>query len=185
MEQRKEHLKELELTPMSDEDIRNVLGANAKIIKYSELSKYSNIDELLPKPKDYCIILFELKENSGHWTCLLKYDNKLEWFDPYGIKYDNELDWISNDVKKKLDQDIPLLSHLLKQSEYNVIYNKTKFQSMAKDISTCGDHCVHRIYRLIHNDLNLDEYTSYMKHIKDEYGLSYDDIVAEFVSTFI
>ena len=39
MEQRKEHLKELELTPMSDEDIRNVLGANAKIIKSSELSK--------------------------------------------------------------------------------------------------------------------------------------------------
>ena len=56
---------------------------------------------------------------------------------------------------------------------------------MAKEISTCGDHCVHRIYRLIYNDFNLDDYTSYMSHVKDEYDLTYDDIVAEFVSSFI
>ncbi len=170
---------------MSDADIRHIIGHDTKILKYSELSKYSNIDELLTKPKDYCLILYELKENSGHWTAVLKYGDTLEAFDPYGIKYDNELDWISNSAKQKLHEDKPLLSKLLDNTTQHVIYNKTRFQSMAKEISTCGDHCVHRIYRLIYNDFNLDDYTSYMSHVKDEYDLTYDDIVAEFVSSFI
>ena len=178
-------IKEQELEPMSDEDIRHILTHDTKILKYSELSKYSSIEDLLQKPKDYCLILYELEDNSGHWTAILKYGTTIEAFDPYGIKYDNELDWISNSAKQKLHEDKPLLANLLNGPNHNVIYNKTKFQSMKKEISTCGDHCVHRIYRLIHNDFDLDAYTSYMNHIKDEYGLTYDDIVAEFVSTFI
>ena len=126
-----------------------------------------------------------MQEHSGHWTCLLNYDNIVEFFDPYALRYDNELDWISNNVKQKLDEDKPLLSKLLNKTNHKVIYNKTRFQSMANDISTCGDHCVSRIYRLIYNDFDLDEYTSYMKHIKDEYDLTYDEIVAEFTSSFI
>ena len=126
-----------------------------------------------------------LAENSGHWTAILKYNDIIETFDPYGLKYDNELDWISNNAKAKLHEDVPLLSQLLNKTNHKVIYNKTRFQSMSKDISTCGDHCVSRIYRLTYNDFDLDEYTSYMKHIKDEYDLTYDEIVSEFVSSFI
>ena len=48
-----------------------------------------------------------------------------------------------------------------------------------------GGGWVHRIYRLIYDDFNLDDYTSYMKHVKDEYGLTYDDIVAEFIEHYI
>ena len=180
-----EALKDKELEPLSDEDIRHILGKDTKILKYSELAKYSSIDDLLPKHTDYCIVLYELEENSGHWTAILKYDSYVEWFDPYGIKYDNELDWISNNVKHKLHEEKPLLGKLFNESDLKVVYNKTKFQSMKKEISTCGDHCVHRIYRLKHNDFDLEAYTSYMNHIKDEYGLTYDDIVAEFVSSFI
>ena len=131
------------------------------------------------------MILYELEENSGHWTAILKYENAIEAFDPYGIKYDNKLDWISDSAKQKLHEDKRLLTNLLHTTDHNVIYNKTQFQSMKKDISTCGDHCVSRIYRLKHNDLDLDGYTSYMKHIKDEHGLTYDEIVAEFISNFI
>ena len=180
-----ERVKEIELEPLSAEDIRHILGNDIKILKYSELSKYSSIDDLLPKQRDYCIVLYELEENSGHWTAILKYDNIIEWFDPYGIKYDNELDWISNNAKQKLHEEKPLLGKSFNESGYKVVYNKTKFQSMKKEISTCGDHSSHRIYRLKHNDLDLEAYTTYMNHIKDEYGLTYDDIVAEFVSSFI
>ena len=41
---------------LSDEDIRTILGANTKMIKYSELSAYRDLDELLPKVLDYVII---------------------------------------------------------------------------------------------------------------------------------
>ena len=43
---------------LSDEDIGTILGGNAKIIRYSELSHISDLDELLTKDLDYCIILY-------------------------------------------------------------------------------------------------------------------------------
>ena len=98
-----------EITPLSDEDLEHIIPG-IKILKYSELSKYQDIDDVLPKPKDYCIIIYELAENSGHWTCLLKYDGIVEFMDPYGLRFDNELDWISNSAKQKLHEDHPLLS---------------------------------------------------------------------------
>ena len=42
---------------LSDEDIRTILGANTKIIKYSELSNYISLDDLLPNLLDYVSIL--------------------------------------------------------------------------------------------------------------------------------
>ena len=44
---------------LSDSDIRKILGHTTKIIKYSELSQFTDLDELLPNPTDYCIILYE------------------------------------------------------------------------------------------------------------------------------
>ena len=58
-----EALKDKELEPLSDEDIRHILGKDTKILKYSELAKYPSIDDLLPKHTDYCIVLYELEEN--------------------------------------------------------------------------------------------------------------------------
>ena len=42
--------------PLSDTDLRHILG-DCKIITYPELSKYNNINELLPNPYDFVIIL--------------------------------------------------------------------------------------------------------------------------------
>ena len=46
--------------PLSDEDIHKILGYKCKIIKYSELSNYRDLDDLLPNLLDYFIILYEL-----------------------------------------------------------------------------------------------------------------------------
>ena len=43
----------------SDEDIQEILGGDAKIIKYSELKHLYDSDQLLTSDKDYCIILYE------------------------------------------------------------------------------------------------------------------------------
>ena len=60
---------------LSDQDIRNILGDKCKIIKYSELSQYNTLSELLPELIDYVVILYEDHHNSGHWVGLLKYNN--------------------------------------------------------------------------------------------------------------
>ena len=75
----------------SDSDIRTILGANTKILKYSELASVGNLDELLPRLVDHCIILYEESLNRRHWVALLKYNDMLEHFDSYGIKPDSEL----------------------------------------------------------------------------------------------
>ena len=46
---------------LSDADLRTILGDDLKIIKYSELDNYSDLDELLPNELDYCIVLYEEK----------------------------------------------------------------------------------------------------------------------------
>ena len=35
-------------TPLGDDGIRNILGNDTRIINYSELSKFNDLDELLP-----------------------------------------------------------------------------------------------------------------------------------------
>ena len=55
------YLLKLVHKPLSDEDLRRVLGDDLKIVKYSDLDNYNDLDELLPNPVDYCIILYEEK----------------------------------------------------------------------------------------------------------------------------
>ena len=66
---------------LSDADIHRILGEDAKIIQYSELSQFNDLDELLPGEKDYCIVLYEDSPGKGHWTGLCKYDGVFEHFD--------------------------------------------------------------------------------------------------------
>jgi hypothetical protein len=92
-------IEEIERKSLSDSDIKKVLGRNCKIIKYSQLSKYSDLEQLLPKNKDYIVVLIENSPNVGHWRALLKYNNILEWFDSYGVHPEGQLSFIPSTVK--------------------------------------------------------------------------------------
>ena len=67
-------LKLLIKTPLTDDDLNRFLGVKNenKILKYSELSKYNDMNDLLPTDKSYIIILIEYEKNKGHWICLLR-----------------------------------------------------------------------------------------------------------------
>ena len=80
---------------LSDSDLRRILGHNTKIMKYSELSKFNDLNELLPDDRDYCVILYEDALNHGHWIALSKYKGIFEFFDSYGISPDGELHWLN------------------------------------------------------------------------------------------
>ena len=49
--------------PISDDEIKTILGKDAKVITYPDLAKYENIDFLLPRPNDFCIILIVEDQN--------------------------------------------------------------------------------------------------------------------------
>ena len=177
-------LQRIERKPLSDSDLRHILGNGTKIIEYSELASVPSLSHLLPKPTDSCIILYETKQNSGHWTALLRYRNIFEFFDPYGLVPDKELLWVPAQKRKLLNQSEPYLTHLLERSGSQWIYNKRRFEKMNSTINTCGHHCAHRIYQLAHRNLDLKDYIEFMDHLKSQTGHTYDIIVSDFVEDF-
>ena len=164
---------------LSDSDIRTILGAHTNILKYCELASVNRLDELLPRLVDYCIILYEDSPNRGHWVALLKYNDMFEHFDSYGIKPDNELQWIHMKKRRMLKQATPYLSHLLEDQRH--IYNRVRYQELDSDVNSCGSNIVNRIYRLKNCHMDLDAHNEFMRELKDEYGISYDTIVAKFI----
>ena len=163
---------------LSDADIRTILGQDVKIIKYSELSGYTDLDQLLPRPVDTVVILYENVLNSGHWCCLSKYNGMYEFFDPYGIRVDNELKWTNLKRRRTLNEAVPYLSNLLRSTEH--MYNPVRYQQLEAGVNTCGDHASHRAFRLLNSNMDLGQYHDYMKELRDDYNMSYDQVVAEF-----
>ncbi len=51
--------------PLSDEDIKDILGPGCKIMKRSSLAEYNDLGDTLPTLKGYTIILYEEDENIG------------------------------------------------------------------------------------------------------------------------
>ena len=66
--------------PLGDDVIRKYLP-NCRILKYSQFRDFNNIEDILPHDKDYCIILYENQPNSGHWTAIMRFDDRIEYFD--------------------------------------------------------------------------------------------------------
>lgn len=165
---------------LSDADLKRILGADTKILKYSELAKYDNIDQLLPKPNDFVVILLEESPNSGHWTALLKANSVYEYFDSYGNPVDYDLThWLTPDQRAKLGESKNYLSYLLQGRKH--IYNKVKYQVMKSGVNTCGSHVSYRCYKFKHDGFDLKTYQKHMRNTMQIYGLSADQVVAEFV----
>ena len=62
MELSKDELVELKADSMDDSEIK-MQDKDIKIIVYNDLNDYKTIDELLPKKKDYIILLYNDKSN--------------------------------------------------------------------------------------------------------------------------
>ena len=167
--------------PLPDADLRTLLGNDLKILKYSQPANYADLDQLLTKPTDYCIILYEEHLNEGHWTGLCKYNDMFEHFDSYGVSPDSELKWISSRLRQQLKENVPYLSNLLRKHAY--LYNTMKFQSREHSVNTCGSHVAHRLFRLRNEGMNLKQYQDYMKELKKQTQMSYDYIVADWVKS--
>jgi len=158
------YLNKLQKLPTSSKYLMKLLNNQVKIITYPELIKFNNIEELL-YPYGRVIILYLQKENYGHWTCIFyqgKGKKRIEHFDSYGYFPDDELNFAIDPYFRKVNNmEYPLLTLLLNEAynRYDMTFNQYKFQKKKKDISTCGRHC---IVRLWYSDIELDEYKDMM-----------------------
>lgn len=146
----KDHLinmYKIELKKMVGESdfVRNLgLDVKNKILKYSELENYNNIDELIPIKNDYRILLLESKKNVGHWVCLIRTGDTLEFFDSYGKTHKGELKFIPKFINKMLNQEDDYLTRIMKSSK-NPIFSTLHLQSNNPNVCTCGRHVICRI----------------------------------------
>lgn len=169
----------MEESPMSDDDILDLLDHKASLILYPDLAKSDNIDDYLQN-NGACVILYETKKNFGHWCCIFKTINKneLEFFDPYGLPPDAELKYIDYNFRKSNNELRPHLTHLLLNSNYKVTYSNYRFQKMMDDINTCGDHVV---CRLLFKFMPLKKYAKLLKKVST---CNADCIVAKFTESY-
>lgn len=160
---------------LTNYEIDDILGGETKVLTYKNLPQFSDIDQILEPYKNF-IMLYMWRPNYGHWICVLKHPDRIEFFDPYGEpnEPDTELDKVPDDVKEITNQDYPYLSKLIYDSGLPIEYNNYPFQELHEDIKTCGRHCV---VRVLFKQLLLDEYYDMMNAISEQTGLNYDQIV--------
>lgn len=170
----------------SDSQLRKYFGAGFEkdIIKYSDIENYKTIDKLLPKKKDFKIILLESSYNSGHWVCLLKYEDTIEFFNSYGLKIGSQIDMNSALVNRQLDQDVKYLNILLNKAKdkYNIIYNKRRFQQVSPLIATCGSWVILRGVLFKKSGMDLYDFISFIDEAEKKFKLSGDELVTLLVS---
>jgi len=177
--------------PLTDGDLEKYTGVKAEdIIKYSDLKNFPKITDLLPEKKDFKIILIEDKYNSGHWVCVLRDFNNIEYFNSYGAKPDYEWKFINRMIRTCLGEDTNEMTRLIDQAEADGMktsYNKYRFQKIANSVQTCGRWVIFRI-ETFKMGFNNDQFKALVDKLKvnaeKETGgsVSNDFVVAKYVS---
>jgi len=163
---------------MTGQDIESYLP-NCKIIEYNDLGEYSEITDLLTKPIDYVIILIEtIAESTGHWVCVLRYGNTIEFFNSYAEAPDVQKNTLISKAKNiEFNQTENYLTNLLVKSNFNIIYNKLKLQKYSNGSTTCGRWATLRILCLLNHNMDLKQFLEFIIDLKNKLKKSYDEIV--------
>jgi len=175
--------------PLTDGQLESYIGVKPEdIIKYADLKNYNSITDLLPDKSDFRIILIEQKFNSGHWVCILRNGNNIEYFNSYGAKYDTDWKFISRMIRICLGEETNEMTRLMNQAEkdgFKTSFNKFRFQKLANNIQTCGRHCIFRIecFKMGYDNDQYKELVNKLKNTADQEvgGASADYVVAKYV----
>lgn len=163
----------LKAYPLSNFDLINKLNLEPyNIFEFNKIDEVSNIDDLLDRHGRGIMLYLTENKNTGHWIAVLKYDNTIEIYDPYGNhpkQFEKNLVG-GNDV---FEQDHNDLINLIKKSGYKFTYNNHKHQSKEQNINTCGRHS---IMRLIFSNFDKDEYNDIIKKLCKYLNITPDDL---------
>jgi hypothetical protein len=142
-------ITKLKQKTLSGNDILKFFNGKVKIVLYSDLRKYNNIDQLLNPFGRVALLYYREKEPNyyGHWISVFKTSrNTIEVYDPYGSFIDDTLKTINTDFRKENYEYTPYLSKLLlNQKKYKVEYNDVPLQMLKHGVNTCGRHAIVRM----------------------------------------
>jgi hypothetical protein len=158
---------------LSANDILQLTKGKTNIIVYPELYKAKNIDELLT-PYGCCVILYMSAQNYGHWVCLIKNKNTLEFFCSYGMMIDDQLLFIPKDFANQTHQNYPYLTKLIAESRYRLSVNTKQIQAYDEKVASCGRHVA---LRILYRKVPLNKYLKLMQDQADVMSLVLTDSV--------
>jgi len=174
-------INEVEHNSISDTELKFYLP-NSIIKTYPELENIDDIEQLLPENGSYFILLYLDTPNSGHWTCLKRFNDDINYFCSYGTYPDKQMNWYGKELRDKLGEDKLYLTKLLNKTGLKVNYNDIDYQNDQNlDIVTCGRHCIN----FIKSNKDLKEYYKMMKKLKKDSGKDYDKLVSEKVDIIL
>ena len=168
---------------VSADDFKKIIP-NVKIIRFPELAKYNNINQVLPRPTD-CAILFLIDEqtptaNIGHWTCIMKHNDKFEFFDSYGLSPSGDLSHIPMQDRVRFGEN---LNYLKKLIGGKLRHNPIDYQSWKTGINTCGRFTLIRILAFMSGITDARQFYNFMKNAKKDYGCkSFDELAVKLTS---
>lgn len=162
MDELREVLDQYKQIPLSDTDMRDLMGEHVDVVLIRDLNKFSSIEQLMGR-KECVFLLYESKPHYGHWVGLLQtYEDDLiskksksksqprvserkpilSFFDPYGMPPDAQLEWIPPEFAIESGQAERKLSKLLlkycEDHDVDIEYNEFPFQELSEGVSTCG-----------------------------------------------
>ena len=148
-------------------DIRRITDGKARILVYNDLRHFKSIDELLG-PDGAVVILYQTRENFGHWVALFWTDRanrKLEFFDSYGLAVDEELEIAPEfNMRQHGGELVAHLTALVELcSDCKVTSNKAQLQKVLEHTNTCGRWTALRIR---FRDTPLKDFVRMMTHNK-------------------
>ena len=167
-------IDKLKRKALSDDEIFNALCGHTRIFLYQDIMSAKTIDDLFG-PYDSVVILYEKEPKVGHWVCLIRNGDTIEFFDSYGMFPESEKDYIDHEFLRNTGQLQNKLAQLLHDAwnlGYKVEYNDYGMQVMKDGVSTCGRHVISRIW---HKDMDIDEYNKFINSFKN---LNPDDVVS-------
>ena len=171
-------------TMFTDTQIKKVAGKDTKMVTYPNLKKYKTLEQVFGNKKNVIILYLHDETPTsqvGHWCCLIKHPNSIEFYDSYGMMPDDIIIMKTEQDRDKTRQEHNYLSALLYNSKENVEYNEFQFQDNDKDINTCGAHTG---VRCRFSDIPLNEYQSVFNLLK-KHGVNTDKLVVELAKLFL
>tara|TARA_R110002073_G_scaffold296452_4_gene462472 strand:+ start:5738 stop:6403 length:666 start_codon:yes stop_codon:yes gene_type:complete len=156
-------VKDLETHDLTGEDLLKIADNKLEVIPYHKLRDYKTIEDVLSK-FGAVILLYEIKENFGHFTALYyNNQNNLEFFDSYGFRPDQELKY----AEFNLEMGVPFLSKLINdyvlRTKKDISVSTHQFQAFKNDINTCGRWSAYRIRT--RNLLTLKQFTELFSNL--------------------
>lgn len=138
-------MEEAKAYALSNDDINTILEPDTNILTYPQLKDYQHIDEIFD-PLGRVIMLYPTEaQNKGHWICMWKEGNRINYFDPYGEPPEEPKEWVGKTQSRLLGMGQNKLTQLLQNSGRKVFYNTYPYQQMSDDVATCGRWCVARL----------------------------------------